>query len=439
MSNGATAVWSGYNHQGRVGLFVALQELNRLRGENSALDQNELLVFLSNWKIRFEMLEDFEIIDGSTVYSRHQVKAYNSTQKSRYDPVFLQREKKNSKGKTVCDDDGNAILIDGFKCDGVREDGRYLHVIHQIDITDWDINNYKIRLYEYPPTIDGQSGNKFCAFSNATAEEDELMNLAIKQLINLTSKDKSACEIVWKDLQHKLQAKISVGHHTAQCAEFSFDEILSLCISNPALAGYDSDGIRRQIDEYYHEYIFSKEDVVGFTDSMRVRLARYVQDLISLEPNVLIKTVRYMHVDELGVHAAISNKVGLKNVIYEILSKVEDFDYEITCIKHERDGKYYVLTTITELEMGDNDDQRGTNRSKAQKILRSLEEEDVALTFTNSKVINSKLTAPFNQLLGDEVLTKDFAGNKVYDITKVGLLEFVSVDDTVNELNEVAT
>ena len=66
--NNATSSWSGYNHQGQVGIFLALKELNVLIQNGKDF---------RGYSVQFEKEdgEDVDIVKWAEVISRHQVKA----------------------------------------------------------------------------------------------------------------------------------------------------------------------------------------------------------------------------------------------------------------------------------------------------------------------------------------------------------------------------
>lgn len=66
--NNATSSWSGYNHQGQVGIFLALKEPRVLLQKSK--DYNDYSV-----EFETEDGEDVDIVQSNTVISRHQVKA----------------------------------------------------------------------------------------------------------------------------------------------------------------------------------------------------------------------------------------------------------------------------------------------------------------------------------------------------------------------------
>jgi len=66
MSRNATASWSGYNHQGKVGLLVALRKINSLFGTNPDL---------AEYVMEDGVQEGVKIQHLNTVIEVHRVKA----------------------------------------------------------------------------------------------------------------------------------------------------------------------------------------------------------------------------------------------------------------------------------------------------------------------------------------------------------------------------
>ena len=77
----ATPTWSGFNHQGSVGILVTLKKINSLKkGE----------IQWSDLFIEYEGLEDFSIYENGEYTEIHQVKNYNSSNPSEYkDAIWL--------------------------------------------------------------------------------------------------------------------------------------------------------------------------------------------------------------------------------------------------------------------------------------------------------------------------------------------------------------
>lgn len=71
MSRNATSSWSGYAHQGKIGLLIALKKINALHG--SAHNLSEFL-------LEYETQEDAKISNLGIVLEVHQVKALQSSE-----------------------------------------------------------------------------------------------------------------------------------------------------------------------------------------------------------------------------------------------------------------------------------------------------------------------------------------------------------------------
>ena len=116
--NNATSSWSGYNHQGKVGIFLALKELSEL------LQKDE---DFCNYSVQFEKEdgEDIDIVQGDIVISRHQVKAKTKGKyPNDYVDVLIGVKKKV---------ENNIEIIGGFNTDGVNENSRYLHTVCYVE------------------------------------------------------------------------------------------------------------------------------------------------------------------------------------------------------------------------------------------------------------------------------------------------------------------
>ncbi|MEK4091397.1 ABC-three component system protein [Viridibacillus sp. FSL H8-0110] len=80
-STDASPSWNGFNHQGKIGIFVVLKMINDL---NLSFD------VCNSYEIELEWLEDFSIKKDNDYISIHQVKTYNKTAPSDYkDAIWL--------------------------------------------------------------------------------------------------------------------------------------------------------------------------------------------------------------------------------------------------------------------------------------------------------------------------------------------------------------
>ncbi|MEH7238091.1 ABC-three component system protein [Bacillus sp. JJ1562] len=74
-STDASPSWNGYNHQGKVGIFVVLKLINELK-----IDYDTCAIY----ELELEWLEDFSILKNGEYIALHQVKTYKETMPSKY-------------------------------------------------------------------------------------------------------------------------------------------------------------------------------------------------------------------------------------------------------------------------------------------------------------------------------------------------------------------
>src|SRR5699024_10625950 len=195
MSNrNATASWHGYTHQSKVGVLLALRKINKL------LEKDEML---DDWIIKFESAEDFDIMHGSKVNSRHQVKAYkNGNYPNAYKDV-LQEAYPIINGKMT--KVTQAFQYRSIKEDNspgeieVDEDSRYLHTIVEVKgfgLTEQEFrkvvpsqaiyipNPNRVQLYRY------NKREYFCDFSKSD-EECQLEAYCVKEIKEIFIKENS--------------------------------------------------------------------------------------------------------------------------------------------------------------------------------------------------------------------------------------------------------
>lgn len=139
----AVSSWSGYNHQGKVGIFLAIRELKKL-----IMSKGDY----SKYKLIFEKNggEDVDICNSTAVVSRHQVKAKKD---GKYPNDYANVRSVNSEQ-----------CPSGYQINGTTNQDRFLHVICQVNGWDMDKktftesysgakyvpNKSKVKLYVYP-------------------------------------------------------------------------------------------------------------------------------------------------------------------------------------------------------------------------------------------------------------------------------------------------
>ena len=214
--NNATSSWSGYNHQGQVGIFLALKELNEL------LKREENFTFFS---VQFEKEdgEDVDIVKNKTIISRHQVKA-----KTRSNNLNDYKD-----------------VLEGFNINDVDENSRYLHTICEVigfDLPENEFNklpnkpkyipnNRNVKLYKYP------DGEKYCKLSDDTESKiDNFCKMEIKNFLSQNApslvEDEHIKETLF-ELKELLCTKIRGAHEAGGNANpvILFSEIYGIVTS----------------------------------------------------------------------------------------------------------------------------------------------------------------------------------------------------------------
>lgn len=232
MSNrNATASWSGYSHQGYVGIFVSLRDMRKLISEGK---QDEFdLHFLE-----YENNEDVAISKqraGATkeLLSVHQVKAYYSQGHllSTYKLVFTGAPiyKLDADGKLSKDSEGKKIETGNYESGQWCDSENFLHTVENIN--NWPINNdfssvqgnpNNIKRFEYSPNV------FFCG-------TDQISNLIITELISddFHTGNHGAAGMSLKRITFELDLKIRNEHATKDSKSnyeirFSFKDLLDI-------------------------------------------------------------------------------------------------------------------------------------------------------------------------------------------------------------------
>lgn len=224
MSRNATASWSGYCHQGKVGLLVSLRKIKSLNCENLELLRMEL-----------ETKEDVRLVDNDTDVEIHQVKAY-------------------TEGTTI--GPYTTALTEFESCPGEN----YLHSI--CEITNWGnltaINNpHSVIRYPYSAALN------YCAL----ADIDNYILEEIKNVLDLIDHP-NRDNIGWRQNAFNeylaiLDRKIRIEHATKASKNdyqivFTLNEILTIVTVAPTHYKMVINSIRSQI---YHEYITLIEEL----------------------------------------------------------------------------------------------------------------------------------------------------------------------------------
>jgi len=226
MSRNATASWSGYCHQGKVGLLVALKKIKALN-----------LQQLNNHSMELETQEDVKIANNNIVVEVHQVKAYKGSDRlSAYTSALKAFE----------------------DCIG----GNYLHTV--CEISNWGdmvtADNPKgVTRYLY------SAGKTFCDLDDIDKEIiDEIAEVLVATGNLENSQNEDWCRSAFKEYLAVLDEKIRYEHrHKAQVdyeVKFSLDEILNLICEQPTRCKAVTFAIRQSIYNEYVQFVLALEE-----------------------------------------------------------------------------------------------------------------------------------------------------------------------------------
>lgn len=224
-SRNATASWSGYAHQGKIGLLVALKKIINLNGEN-----------LANYQVEQETREDVCLKCGPTVLEVHQVKAYMST---------------------------NAI--NSYK-KALREfepgpTGNYLHTILELD--GWETltpeeNPHDVQRYPY------LRDRNFCSLDKIEEIIIGEISVALSIMGHEQRNNEAWCRNGYHEYLALLDSRIREEHQygtkKSYCVSIRLDEILQIIDAPPARSKAIICGIRDAIYNIYIDFVRLLED-----------------------------------------------------------------------------------------------------------------------------------------------------------------------------------
>ncbi|MDD3415974.1 MAG: hypothetical protein PHY47_18550 [Lachnospiraceae bacterium] len=128
----ASSSWNGYNHQGKLAIWFALQQIESVYNTTLSFEDNKSI--MDNYFLEIEYLEDFSIgryVNGKEEYiTVHQVKNHDTTVASNYNSAFL----------------GLAYHV---KCIHSIQKA-YLHTTKQVDLDKKTVEEYIKSLIENP-------------------------------------------------------------------------------------------------------------------------------------------------------------------------------------------------------------------------------------------------------------------------------------------------
>lgn len=313
----ATSTWSGFSHQGKLGILIALREIERL---GSITDDD-----LQKWCLEYEVSEDITIWNNNIVVSKHQVKANNSS------------------GHLYS---SYSAAIDKFECTDTPEDARFLHTTRKV--TDFKDNTNKVKTYLYP------DGKEYCRLADdqcfsfcvdaigsvRTGISKEFSKQICHALMGLVAKQIAASHDSMDGTGTHIPAKIDFLTISRMVHTSSIDEIIQEAdearLKNTLVKSWD--GLRESCLEAGVEI---KEDNVLRTNDV-------VASINKMDYTELIDFLKFIHPNlDFSRNRNISES-GFQDVFIKVISEcIPEFDIEsgVYSIKDRR----YIPTTIADV------------------------------------------------------------------------------------------
>ncbi|MCO4097334.1 hypothetical protein KFV08_11625 [Macrococcoides canis] len=281
--NNATSSWSGYNHQGQVGLFLALSKLKELINNDNTF---------KDFTVQFERTdgEDIDIICEDTVISRHQVKAKT---RSKYPNDYKD-------------------VLTNFNTDGVNENARYLHTVCEVIGFNLPENEFycefhsksgikpifienesKVQLYIYP------DGKEHCPLdSTGFSQIDNFCFNEIKDILTLENHPFKDDDIHIKgillNIYELLWDKIRIAHKAGNNAHpvIKFSEIYQLIISKEKINTQSIYKAKKLINIYWQMCISDDDLAFLLSNMLNLPNEEFENLLIDLHPHKLIEEIK---------------------------------------------------------------------------------------------------------------------------------------------------
>ncbi|RBQ28759.1 ABC-three component system protein [Aliarcobacter vitoriensis] len=352
----ATSSWSGYSHQGSLGIFVALQKINQLFADDKSLD---------GWKVIYENAEDFDIQNNGTVDSRHQVKAYKDAKYPNdiKDVLSIQnyelvegKKKLTVKGFQIRSFDNlcNPLNIE------VDDESRYLHVITEIlglNLSEDEFtrtysgctyvsNPNNVKLFEYP------DNKKFCSLGGTESKIKEFCKNEIKIILekinHVKKEDNSYFSGMYDGLQFLLDEEIRQKHilGSGNYPELNFKKIYDYITSDNEFIQSDIFRLRSSFYNVYLKYKIELDEEEIEVYEYEKEMDNLIHEIYIMDDDKFIKFLENIHIDKNDFNINMNiNEDGLKEVFFHCLFNYKYFDKRKISFKNSED-LIFVLTTI---------------------------------------------------------------------------------------------
>ena len=392
MSNrNATASWSGYSHQGKVGILVALKKLNELNLELNG-----------DYILDYEQQEDVRLLLSDDVIEVHQVKALSS-------------------GNTI---GSYTPALRGFEpCNG----DNYLHTIVEIrnwaNLTEEQNPNAVIR-YDYG------NGQLHCPLSEIVEMIVNEIQLILYNAEHENAENEAYHTQVYDYLLGEIDDRVRQAHNDGNYhPQISLNEMLGLIIENPTEHRSRLFNYRQTFYRMFEEYICDLENTGQQVEENHLRFIRNkIRYIYCLPDDEFEQFLRNIHPHTTGGKSISSSNIdeffssaGFSSVFLTVLQDVIDIEMNINSglIPNYLKEEYYVLTAII-------DDQR----REASHAMRVAMNRDIDFSeFETDFVITESYSGKINELARTNLQSDPRKFNSPKD------LSFISKIEAIERLN----
>lgn len=331
----ATSSWSGYNHQGKVGIFLALTELKEIIVKGYQYNTYKLILEKNGG-------EDIDICKSTWVISRHQVKA---KKEGKYPNDYVNVRTINSR-----------LHPKGYQTSGTNRNNRFLHVI--CEVQGWDMdkktfrqtykraayvpNQSQVQLYTYP------DNKRYCDLvSGEQSPIDNFCKEKIKEILiysNSSLKDdlehieETLCEI--KDL---VSRRISLAHNAGYGVYpiIYFQEFFKIISSQVKRHRQSIRRAKLNLEMCWNHIVEDDVDSTILNQILNMPDDRFEQLLVDLHPdNNILDLKKLNNIDNL------IDKDCIEYILYSFLKYSKQERFSLDSLRYDQNNESLRLSMV---------------------------------------------------------------------------------------------
>ena len=418
----AVSSWSGYNHQGKVGIFLAIRELKKLTDAREDY---------SKYKLIFEKNggEDIDICYSTAVVSRHQVKAKKD---GKYPNDYVNVRTINSENCHT-----------GYQILGTTNQERYLHVI--CEVNGWDMdkstfkksysgakyvpNKSKVQLYTYP------DGEKYCNLVGGRISPiDDFCIADIKEILkhsNITlSNDEDHIEETLLEINELVSRRISKAHNAGKGVYpvIYFQELNKIITSTENRQRQSIRRAKNLFALYWNENLDNDADNTVINEILNLAEDDFENLLIDLHPDGKILDLKKINnLDNLV------DRYSIKYIFYNFLKWCKEEKFILDNLHYQTNQESFRLSLINAPKAAAGEVKDSIMQNIGLRLIRTIFDTDYLI---NMNIDGRKFFEeyPIHEE-GKEKLESGFVG-EVKDNIFSSNLEYIDYENTVRKLKE---